>query len=74
MSRAQDLILEAMSRGFHFKGKDEYGRMLPKDEKFHKSWDRKPVEVLKDICGFQNKEEIVKIKKVISNIFTPPIS
>lgn len=62
-----DLILEAMSKGFHFKGKDEYGRMLPEDEKFHKSWASKPDEVLKDVCGFQNKEEIQKIRQMISN-------
>jgi len=63
-----------MAMGFHFQGKDEFGRMLPEDESFHQSWASNPDEVLKDVCGFRNNVEIKEIKLLISNLFIPPIS
>jgi len=62
-----NMILRAMSMGFHFMGKDESGRMLLKDKEFHNSWSKNPDAVLKQVCGFQNKEDIDEIKQLISN-------
>jgi len=60
-----DLILEAMSMGFLFQGKDEFGKMLPEDLEFHKKWLNNPDNLLKKVCGFREKDEIQSIKEKI---------
>ena len=46
-----------MSLGFHFRGKDENGKMLAGDEDFHREWNEDRDRVLEDICGLSNEED-----------------
>jgi len=66
-----DLILEAMSMGFHFQGKDETGKMFPEDIKFHKNWSNNPDAVLNQVCGFRKNDELKLIKQKISKLNKP---
>ena len=63
-----DLILEAMSMGFLFQGKDEFGKMLPEDLEFHQKWVNKPDDVLDQVCGLRKNEEVKSIKDKISRL------
>ena len=63
-----NLILEALSKGFLFEGKDEFGRMLKDDIEFHKNWAKNPNTVLEQVCGFQDKKEIELIRQMIFNL------
>ena len=63
-----DLILEAMSMGFLFQGKDEFGKMLPEDREFHLKWNNNPDEVLDQVCGIRKKDEVKSIKEKISGL------
>ncbi len=63
-----NLILEAMSKGFLFKGKEEFGRMWKDDIEFHKNCSKNPDLVLGQVCGFRDKEEIELIKHMIFNL------
>lgn len=62
------MILKAMSMGFLFRGKNEFGKILPEDTEFHKRWSDKPNEVLKEVCGFRNKTDRDEIKLFILNL------
>jgi mannitol-1-phosphate 5-dehydrogenase len=61
-------ILEALAMGFLFKGKDEFGNMLPGDAEFHKNWSKDPDEVIKKVCGFQDIQHRDVIKQQIDNL------
>jgi mannitol-1-phosphate 5-dehydrogenase len=60
-----DSILEAMSMGFHFRGRDEQGRLLHGDEEFHIEWKRNPAHLLEEVCGLNAKEDGVLIRKIL---------
>jgi mannitol-1-phosphate 5-dehydrogenase len=60
-----DLILEAMSQGFIFKGKDQQGQMFPGDVIFHKEWHQDPRKVLKKVCGLTRKGDEVLVNKLL---------
>jgi mannitol-1-phosphate 5-dehydrogenase len=60
-----DLILEAMSMGFLFQGKDEFGKMLPEDTEFHKKWSSNPDRLLLQVCGILKKNEMEAIQQKI---------
>ena len=61
-------ILEALAMGFLFKGKDEFGNMLPGDVEFHNNWSENPDFVIKNVCGFQDIQHRDVIKHLIDNL------
>ena len=44
-------ILESMTMGFFFRARDEYGRMWPADEEFHRYLVKDPDRVIERVCG-----------------------
>jgi len=63
-----DLVLEAMAMGFHFKAAGENKQMFPGDLEFHTRVREDLDLVLREVCGFDEKEDaglIAQLKQII---------
>jgi mannitol-1-phosphate 5-dehydrogenase len=63
-----NMILEALSLGLLFKGKDEQGKLHPGDTIFHETWSRDREIVLREVCGLHQERDCALIKQINQNL------
>lgn len=65
MGMPYDKILKAMGYGFHFKAKDETGKLLADDLEFHRAVDHDQEKVLIEVCALTDPNDRNTIKRFL---------
>lgn len=64
-----DKILKAMSFGFHFKARDEFGCMFPDDVRLLNEWQNDPSALLTHLCGLSDEAD----RAMVLNVSPPDL-
>jgi len=63
-----NMILEALSMGLLFKGRDEQDQLYPGDRKFHENLTRERTIVLLEVCGLHQGKDSALIEHINQNL------